>query len=88
MGFISRMVWSIKMKAFLIFLLQMDDFGRTKDWWGQNSDTPAFSTCSNADILRLINAMLNDFLDSGAVKTTPKASGKCDPPKGILLLCM
>ncbi|XP_077314638.1 cytoplasmic polyadenylation element-binding protein 1-B-like [Lithobates pipiens] len=53
---------------------KMDDFGTTKDWWGHPSDTPAFSTCSNADIFRLINAMLDDFLDSAAVHSTPKAN--------------
>ncbi|XP_040187724.1 cytoplasmic polyadenylation element-binding protein 1-B-like [Rana temporaria] len=52
----------------------MDDFGRTKDCRGHLSDTPALSTCTNADIFRLVNAMLDDFLDAAAVHTTPKAN--------------
>lgn len=75
------MDWHIK--AF--FSLQKDDLGRTKDCWGCPSDTPALSTCSNADIFRRINAMLDNSLDFTGVCTTPNAKGKCDHLQGTLL---
>ncbi|CAI9567578.1 unnamed protein product [Staurois parvus] len=68
----------LKLKHFFFFL-QKDDFGRTRDCWGCQSETPSHSTCSNADIIRLIHTMLGEFLDAAAVHTPPKSNGKCDP---------
>ncbi|XP_070619050.1 cytoplasmic polyadenylation element-binding protein 1 isoform X3 [Erythrolamprus reginae] len=42
----------------------------TKDRWN-NSDVPALTTCSNADIFRRINAMLDNSLDLSGVCATP-----------------
>ncbi|XP_061451438.1 cytoplasmic polyadenylation element-binding protein 1 isoform X2 [Rhineura floridana] len=48
-----------------------EGIGRTaKDCWA-NSDVPALTTCSNADIFRRINAMLDNSLDFSGVCTTP-----------------
>nr|XP_033776037.1 cytoplasmic polyadenylation element-binding protein 1 isoform X2 [Geotrypetes seraphini] len=54
-----------------------EDIGRTKDCWN-TSETPALSTCSNADIFRRINAMLDNSLDFSGVCTTPITKGRCD----------
>ncbi|XP_072838350.1 cytoplasmic polyadenylation element-binding protein 1 isoform X1 [Pogona vitticeps] len=42
----------------------------TKDCW-DHSDVPALTTCSNADIFRRINAMLDNSLDFSGVCATP-----------------
>ncbi|XP_075713964.1 cytoplasmic polyadenylation element-binding protein 1 isoform X3 [Rhinoderma darwinii] len=55
-----------------------DDLGRSKDCWGCPTDTPALSTCSNADIFRRINAMLDHSLDFTGVCTTPNAKDYTD----------
>nr|XP_033776040.1 cytoplasmic polyadenylation element-binding protein 1 isoform X5 [Geotrypetes seraphini] len=62
-----------------------EDIGRTKDCWN-TSETPALSTCSNADIFRRINAMLDNSLDFSGVCTTPITKGRCDhfPVLGML----
>ncbi|XP_066509964.1 cytoplasmic polyadenylation element-binding protein 1-like isoform X2 [Hoplias malabaricus] len=43
-----------------------------------DSDTPALSTCSNADIFRRMNTMLGNSLDLTGVCTTPSAKTKRD----------
>ncbi|XP_053128725.1 cytoplasmic polyadenylation element-binding protein 1 isoform X2 [Hemicordylus capensis] len=48
-----------------------EGIGRTtKDCW-DSSEVPALTTCSNADIFRRINAMLDNSLDFSGVCTTP-----------------
>ncbi|KAM4039560.1 cytoplasmic polyadenylation element-binding protein 1 isoform 2-T2 [Anomaloglossus baeobatrachus] len=59
--------------------LEKDDLGRSKDCWGCPTDTPALSTCSNADIFRRINAMLDNSLDFTGVCTTPNTKDFTDP---------
>ncbi|KYO25306.1 cytoplasmic polyadenylation element-binding protein 1 isoform B [Alligator mississippiensis] len=55
-----------------------EDIGRTtKDCW-DSPDVPALSTCSNADLFRRINAMLDNSLDFSGVCTTPITKGKRD----------
>uniref|UniRef100_A0A8C3FET0 Cytoplasmic polyadenylation element binding protein 1 n=1 Tax=Chrysemys picta bellii TaxID=8478 RepID=A0A8C3FET0_CHRPI len=55
-----------------------EDIGRTtKDCW-DSPDAPALSTCSNADIFRRINAMLDNSLDFSGVCTTPITKGRRD----------
>ncbi|XP_074089176.1 cytoplasmic polyadenylation element-binding protein 1 isoform X4 [Macrotis lagotis] len=54
-----------------------EDIGRIKDCWN-SSEAPALSTCSNADIFRRINAMLDNSLDFSRVCTTPIAKGRHD----------
>ncbi|KAG9341172.1 hypothetical protein JZ751_019611, partial [Albula glossodonta] len=55
--------------------LQKDDL-RVHDRW--DSDSPALSTCSNADIFRRMNTMLGNSLDFTGVCTTPITKGKRD----------
>ncbi|GAB1292273.1 Cytoplasmic polyadenylation element-binding protein 1 [Apodemus speciosus] len=47
-----------------------EEAGRIKDCW-DNQEVPALSTCSNANIFRRINAILDDSLDFSKVCTTP-----------------
>nr|XP_031547672.1 cytoplasmic polyadenylation element-binding protein 1 isoform X1 [Vicugna pacos] len=47
-----------------------EEAGRIKDCW-DNQEAPALSTCSNANIFRRINAMLDNSLDFSRVCTTP-----------------
>ncbi|XP_061451439.1 cytoplasmic polyadenylation element-binding protein 1 isoform X3 [Rhineura floridana] len=55
----------------MAFTVPKEGIGRTaKDCWA-NSDVPALTTCSNADIFRRINAMLDNSLDFSGVCTTP-----------------
>ncbi|XP_057611928.1 cytoplasmic polyadenylation element-binding protein 1 isoform X8 [Chionomys nivalis] len=49
---------------------QEEETGRIKDCW-DNQEVPALSTCSNANIFRRINAILDDSLDFSKVCTTP-----------------
>ncbi|XP_064168339.1 cytoplasmic polyadenylation element-binding protein 1a [Anguilla rostrata] len=49
---------------------------RAHDRW--DSDSPALSTCSNADIFRRMNTMLGNSLDFTGVCTTPITKGKRD----------
>ncbi|XP_078541110.1 cytoplasmic polyadenylation element-binding protein 1 isoform X4 [Lissotriton helveticus] len=56
---------------------QKEDLARSKDCWS-TTDSPALSTCSNADIFRRINAMLDNSLDFTGVCTTPATKGRCD----------
>lgn len=57
---------------------QKEDTGRSiKDCW-DSPDAPALSTCSNADIFRQINAMLDNALDFSGVCTTPVTKSKRD----------
>nr|XP_038961601.1 cytoplasmic polyadenylation element-binding protein 1 isoform X7 [Rattus norvegicus] len=49
---------------------QEEESGRIKDCW-DNQEVPALSTCSNANIFRRINAILDDSLDFSKVCTTP-----------------
>ncbi|XP_034362750.1 cytoplasmic polyadenylation element-binding protein 1 isoform X4 [Arvicanthis niloticus] len=49
---------------------QEEEAGRIKDCW-DNQEVPALSTCSNANIFRRINAILDDSLDFSKVCTTP-----------------
>lgn len=57
---------------------QREDTGRSiKDCW-DSPDAPALSTCSNADIFRRINAMLDNSLDFSGVCTTPVTKSKRD----------
>ncbi|XP_066557812.1 cytoplasmic polyadenylation element-binding protein 1a isoform X2 [Amia ocellicauda] len=49
---------------------------RVHDHW--DSDAPALSTCSNADIFRRMNTMLGNSLDFTGVCTTPITKGKRD----------
>ncbi|KAJ8249297.1 hypothetical protein GJAV_G00233290 [Gymnothorax javanicus] len=49
---------------------------RAHDRW--DSDSPALSTCSNADIFRRMNNMLGNSLDFTGVCTTPITKGKRD----------
>ncbi|RLW03798.1 hypothetical protein DV515_00006227 [Chloebia gouldiae] len=48
-----------------------------KDCW-DSPNASALSTCSNADIFRRINAMLDNSLDFSGVCTTPVTKSKCD----------
>ncbi|KAA8595743.1 hypothetical protein FQN60_011034 [Etheostoma spectabile] len=43
-----------------------------------DSESPALSTCSNADIFRRMNTMLGNALDFSGVCTTPNTKGKPD----------
>ncbi|KAG7283755.1 hypothetical protein CRUP_034379, partial [Coryphaenoides rupestris] len=56
------------------------DEPRTHDRW--DPESPALSTCSNADIFRRMNTMLGNALDFTGVCTTPNAKGtrelQCD----------
>ncbi|KAK2524614.1 Cpeb1, partial [Columba guinea] len=55
-----------------------EDTGRSiKDCW-DSPDAPALSSCSNADIFRRINAMLDNSLDFSGVCTTPVTKSKRD----------
>ncbi|XP_065497666.1 cytoplasmic polyadenylation element-binding protein 1 isoform X2 [Caloenas nicobarica] len=55
-----------------------EDTGRSiKDCW-DSPDAPALSSCSNADIFRRINAMLDNSLDFSGVCTTPVTRSKRD----------
>ncbi|XP_047593528.1 cytoplasmic polyadenylation element-binding protein 1 isoform X8 [Lutra lutra] len=47
-----------------------EEAGRIKDCW-DNQEAPALSTCSNANIFRRINAILDNSLDFNRVCTTP-----------------
>ncbi|XP_025247403.1 cytoplasmic polyadenylation element-binding protein 1 isoform X1 [Theropithecus gelada] len=47
-----------------------EEAGRIKDCW-DNQEAPALSTCSNANIFRRINAILDNSLDFSRVCTTP-----------------
>ncbi|KAH0509021.1 Cytoplasmic polyadenylation element-binding protein 1, partial [Microtus ochrogaster] len=47
-----------------------EETGRIKDCW-DNQEVPALSTCSNANIFRRINAILDNSLDFSNVCTTP-----------------
>uniref|UniRef100_A0A2K5SFQ1 Cytoplasmic polyadenylation element-binding protein 1 n=1 Tax=Cebus imitator TaxID=2715852 RepID=A0A2K5SFQ1_CEBIM len=51
-----------------------EEAGRIKDCW-DNQEAPALSTCSNANIFRRINAMLDNSLDFSRVCTTPVNRG-------------
>ncbi|XP_051776755.1 cytoplasmic polyadenylation element-binding protein 1a isoform X1 [Erpetoichthys calabaricus] len=53
-----------------------DDLGQSHDHW--DSDAPALSTCSNADIFRRMNTMLGNSLDFTGVCTTPINKGRRD----------
>ncbi|XP_007906278.1 cytoplasmic polyadenylation element-binding protein 1a isoform X2 [Callorhinchus milii] len=56
-----------------------EESGRGQDCWDiPRSETPALSTCSNADIFRRINAMLDNSLDFTGVCTTPITKGRRD----------
>uniref|UniRef100_UPI00398F468D cytoplasmic polyadenylation element-binding protein 1a isoform X2 n=1 Tax=Pristiophorus japonicus TaxID=55135 RepID=UPI00398F468D len=57
-----------------------DESGRGQDCWDvlRSTETPALSTCSNADIFRRINAMLDNSLDFTGVCTTPITKGRRD----------
>ncbi|XP_053079467.1 cytoplasmic polyadenylation element-binding protein 1 isoform X2 [Acinonyx jubatus] len=48
----------------------LKEAGRIKDCW-DNQEAPALSTCSNANIFRRINAILDNSLDFSRVCTTP-----------------
>ncbi|XP_046697028.1 cytoplasmic polyadenylation element-binding protein 1 isoform X2 [Silurus meridionalis] len=52
------------------------DSPRALNRW--DSETPALSTCSNADIFRRMNTMLGNSLDLTGVCTTPSAKTKRD----------
>ncbi|KAM9063635.1 cytoplasmic polyadenylation element-binding protein 1 isoform 7-T7 [Sarcophilus harrisii] len=62
-----------------------EDTGRIKDCW-DSLEAPALSTCSNADIFRRINAMLDNSLDFSRVCTTPIAKGRHDHLSGDVAL--
>ncbi|XP_070086524.1 cytoplasmic polyadenylation element-binding protein 1 isoform X8 [Equus asinus] len=47
-----------------------EEAGRVKDCW-DSQEAPALSTCSNANIFRRINAILDNSLDLSRVCTTP-----------------
>ncbi|XP_058592434.1 cytoplasmic polyadenylation element-binding protein 1 isoform X2 [Neofelis nebulosa] len=47
-----------------------EEAGRIKDCW-DNQEAPALSTCSNANIFRRINAILDNSVDFSRVCTTP-----------------
>nr|XP_040130630.1 cytoplasmic polyadenylation element-binding protein 1 isoform X3 [Ictidomys tridecemlineatus] len=51
-----------------------EEVGRIKDCW-DNQEAPALSTCSNANIFRRINAILDNSLDFSRVCTTPLNRG-------------
>ncbi|XP_048473120.1 cytoplasmic polyadenylation element-binding protein 1 isoform X2 [Rhincodon typus] len=55
-----------------------NESGRGQDCWDVPSSTesPALSTCRNADIFRRINAMLDNSLDFTGVCTTPITKGQ------------
>ncbi|XP_034988009.2 cytoplasmic polyadenylation element-binding protein 1 isoform X1 [Zootoca vivipara] len=62
----------------MAFTVPKDSIGRTiKDCW-DNSDVPALTTCSNAEIFRQINSMLGNSLDFKGVCTTPIAKERRD----------
>ncbi|XP_069758873.1 cytoplasmic polyadenylation element-binding protein 1a isoform X2 [Narcine bancroftii] len=52
-----------------------DESGKRQDCWDvpRSAETPALSTCSNANIFHRINAMLDNSLDFSGVCTTPIA---------------
>uniref|UniRef100_A0A8C9SX44 Cytoplasmic polyadenylation element binding protein 1b n=2 Tax=Scleropages formosus TaxID=113540 RepID=A0A8C9SX44_SCLFO len=52
-----------------------DDLGFHDRW---DSESPALSTCSNADVFRRMNTMLGNSLDFTGVCTTPVTKGKQD----------
>ncbi|KAG8516384.1 Cytoplasmic polyadenylation element-binding protein 1, partial [Galemys pyrenaicus] len=54
-----------------------EEAGRIKDCW-DNQEAPALSTCSNANIFRRINAILDNSLDFSRVCTTPVNRGAHD----------
>ncbi|PKU34014.1 hypothetical protein llap_15682 [Limosa lapponica baueri] len=65
-----------------------EDTGRSiKDCW-DSPDAPALTTCSNADIFRQINAMLDNSLDFSGVCTTPIRKSKRDILPGNALGCV
>jgi len=62
----------------LVLFYQKEDTERSiKDCW-DSPDTPALSTCSNADTFRRINAILDNSLDFSGVCTTPVTKSKRD----------
>ncbi|NXG45144.1 CPEB1 protein, partial [Psilopogon haemacephalus] len=63
---------------------QKEDPGRSIKDCRDSPDAPALSTCSNADIFRQINAMLENSLDFSGVCTTPATKSKRDVPPADL----
>ncbi|MGH0133032.1 UNVERIFIED_CONTAM: hypothetical protein FKN15_035398 [Acipenser sinensis] len=53
-----------------------DDLNKAHERW--ESDAPALSTCSNADLFRRMNTMLGNSLDFTGVCTTPLNKGRRD----------
>lgn len=73
-------------RSIFVFLLQRNDTRRPE---GPDTESPALSTCSNADIFRRMNTMLGNALDFTGVCTTPNSTkGKPDMlcGKGLMLL--
>uniref|UniRef100_G3QL70 Cytoplasmic polyadenylation element binding protein 1 n=2 Tax=Gorilla gorilla gorilla TaxID=9595 RepID=G3QL70_GORGO len=58
----------------LLLIPLEEEAGRIKDCW-DNQEAPALSTCSNANIFRRINAILDNSLDFSRVCTTPVNRG-------------
>ncbi|KAK1157935.1 cytoplasmic polyadenylation element-binding protein 1-like isoform X1 [Acipenser oxyrinchus oxyrinchus] len=54
----------------------LDELNKAHDRW--ESDAPALSTCSNADLFRRMNTMLGNSLDFTGVCTTPLNKGRRD----------
>lgn len=65
------------------FCVQEEEAGRVKDCW-DSQEAPALSTCSNANIFRRINAILDNSLDLSRVCTTPINRGIHDRLPGDL----
>ncbi|NWZ43206.1 CPEB1 protein, partial [Brachypodius atriceps] len=64
-----------------LFYQKEDPVRSIKDCW-DSPNAPALSTCSNADIFRRINAMLDNSLDFSGVCTTPVTKSRCDTLPG------
>lgn len=69
-----------------LFLFSQRENPRALNRW--DSETPALSTCSNADIFRRMNTMLGNSLDLTGVCTTPSAKTKRDSLMGNVVVLL
>lgn len=80
----EKVCYFLFLSVMLLFSVSSQrDNPRALNLW--DSETPALSTCSNADIFRRMNTMLGNSLDLTGVCTTPSAKTKRDSLIGNLL---
>ncbi|XP_023694020.1 cytoplasmic polyadenylation element-binding protein 1 isoform X2 [Paramormyrops kingsleyae] len=71
----EALLCSLPFISTMAFSLQKDDLG-VQDRW--DTESPALSSCSNADVFRRMNTMLGNSLDFTGVCTTPVTKAKRD----------